>query len=422
MYERHRDTAEAMEAPQGRGEGPLPRAAAQPRAARRRLGRIPLVIGAGVAAILLLGGLMVWRAASRTNHVALSSAPLPVTTVPARAASYRASRAYIGTIRPWVEANVGPQFISAYVDTVLVRPGAVVKRGEVLATLDCRNANTATQAVAAQARAIEARQKALADEAARTQQLLKGGFVSENEAEQKLAHSAAEAASLAAERANLAKSSLSVSDCVLRSPFDGEVAERYADPGAFVRPGAAIVTVVDRSTVRMVADAPESDFGAVAPGTPARVHVMPTDAELAATITRRAPAADPGTRTVHFEIDVPDPRRQIPVNTTMEVKVDVGTPVAATSVPVFTATTSADKATLSVVEDGVAHTRTLHPLGEVAGRLFFSPQELAAGTQVVSEGRALVANGTRVAAREAPNTASGADATVVADPSRGGAK
>ena len=87
-------------------------------------------------------------------------------------------------------ASVGPQLVSAYVDTVLVRPGAVVKRGEVLATLDCRDASAASQAVASAARAIDARQKAARHEAARLQGLLAGNFVSPNEAEQKTAASA----------------------------------------------------------------------------------------------------------------------------------------------------------------------------------------------------------------------------------------
>src|SRR6185437_6944242 len=98
--------------------------------------KIPVVIGAGVAAVLLLGGGMMWRANSRTNKVALSSRPKPVTVVKAAAAMYRPSRTYVGTLQPWVEASVGPQLVSAYVDTVLVRPGASVKRGDVLATLD----------------------------------------------------------------------------------------------------------------------------------------------------------------------------------------------------------------------------------------------------------------------------------------------
>src|SRR6185437_11918129 len=113
-------------------------------AARPRF-KIPFAIGAGVAAILLLGSGMMWHANGQTNKVALSSLPKPVTVVRATAAMYRPSRTYVGTLQPWVEASVGPQLVSAYVDTVLVRPGATVNRGDVLATLDCRDANASTK-------------------------------------------------------------------------------------------------------------------------------------------------------------------------------------------------------------------------------------------------------------------------------------
>ena len=81
-----------------------------------RAGRAtPIVVGVGVALIFVLGGFMVWRADARTNKVALSSRPKPVTAVRAQLTEYRESREYVGTLRPWIEAQVGPQFISAYV-------------------------------------------------------------------------------------------------------------------------------------------------------------------------------------------------------------------------------------------------------------------------------------------------------------------
>jgi len=365
----------------------------------RERSKIPAAIGAGVVAIVLLGGAMMWRANSRTNKVALSSRPKPVTVVRARAAMYRPTRLYVGTLQPWVEAKVGPQLVSAYVDTVLVRPGAVVKRGEVLATLDCRDASASVKAIAARARAIDAHQQAIAHEATRTQSLLNGGFVSPNEAEQKTSQSAAEEAQLEAERATLTRSSLQVSDCVLRAPFAGDIAQRMIDPGAFVRPGSAIVTVVDRGTVRMSADAPELDFEAIPPGTKVTVHVYATNRDVLATITRRAPAADPLTRTVHFEIDIPDPGHEIPVGTTGEVRLQVGQPVAATEIPLYAATVRNNKAKLFTIDQGVAHARTVPIRGEAGGSLFVDGS-LPAGAAVVTEGRSLLEDGDHVTAKE----------------------
>ena len=78
-----------------------------------RRSKLPLAIAGGVAALLLLGGLMVWRADARTNKVALTSRPKPVTVVRSKAVMYRPTRTYVGTLQPWVQANVGPQLVSA---------------------------------------------------------------------------------------------------------------------------------------------------------------------------------------------------------------------------------------------------------------------------------------------------------------------
>jgi membrane fusion protein (multidrug efflux system) len=363
---------------------------------RQRSLAIPLAIAGGVFAIVALGATMAVRAEARVNHVALDQSAKLVSVALVKRASFRGSRSYVGTIEPWVEAKIGPQMISAYVDTVLVRPGAAVKKGEVLATLDCRNANASSRSVAMQARAIAARQEAIADEATRFNGLLDGGFVSPNEAEQKTAQSAAEQAQLLATQAQLLGTSLQVDDCVLRSPFAGEVANRTADPGAFVRPGVTIVSIVDRSMVRVVADAPEVDYPIVAPGSAVKLHVLATNQQLGATISRRAPAADVVTRTAHFEIDIADPERSFPVGTTAAIQIEIGVAELSSEIPLSAATVRGDQATLYVVVGSVAHKRTFLVKGERAGRLFLDPG-LAPDSRVVVEGRALLEDNDSVA-------------------------
>lgn len=388
---------------------------------RATLGRSPrrtreiAVVAGGTALVALLVILLSIRAAHRVNHVPLSTSPRPVTVVPARAAQYRMTRRYVGAVEPWVEAAVGPQYVSAYVQTVTVRPGAAVRRGDVLATLDCSNPSAATRAVEMKARAIDAQMKAASDEAQRVSSMLDGGFVALNEAELKEAASTAAQAELMETRANLLKASLDVRDCVLRSPFDGEIGTRSFDPGAFVHPGASIVSVVDRSIVRVTVDAPEKDFDSLAPSTVVDIEVLATGARLSAPISRRAPRADPRTRTIHFEVDVPDPDRRYPVATTAIVHVAVGQPIAATEIPLYVATQEESKAKLFVVADGLAHARTVSVLGESGGSLFVDPAALPAGSMVVSEGRALLGDGDEVrAVTESPVDAG------PAPPARGG--
>jgi len=354
------------------------------------------IVGALVL-LLAAGAALVRRAGERTNKIALDESPKLVSFVTARAATYQPSRSYIGTLQARAEANVGPQLIAAYVDTVLFRPGARVKRGQILATLDCRNASTESRATAMKVREIAAREQALEDQSSRYQSLLDGGFVAQNEAEQELAKSQEQEARLLSEQAQLANSSLQVDDCVLRAPFDGEIATRTLDPGAFVHPGTPILSVVDRGKVIVMVDSPEKDFELVAPGTRVTLTVVATGQKLESVIARRAPKADPSTRTIHFEIDLLDPNRELPVGTTASVHIDVGKPVAAVRVPLYAAAVKDDEVTVFVVDGDVARQKTVPLEGEADGQIFVDTK-LAAGSEVVSQGRELLSDGDRVSA------------------------
>ncbi len=357
----------------------------------------------------IVGILLVRHADHQINRVPLGAAPRPVSVIAAAQSQFRDSRSYIGAVESWIEANVGPQYISAYVNAVIVRPGAVVTHGQVLATLDCAHPTAASRAAEMAARAATERQRATADEAARERSMLDGGFIAANDVEQKVAQSTSERAQVLETQARVQAASEDVGDCTLRAPFDGEIATRGFDPGAFVTPGASIVSVVDRSTVRVVVDAPEKDFAVVSPGTVAHLEMVATGATLDATVSRRAPKADPRTRTIRFEIDIADPKRQFPTATTAVVRIDVGEPVAATEVPIYAATAQEHKAKLFVVDHDAAHLRTLEILGESGGGFFFDPKVLPPSSQVVTEGRALLTDGDAVTATlEPPRPASNA--------------
>src|SRR5205823_15056816 len=78
---------------------------------------IPIAIGLGVAGLLAAGAFMVVHADAQVSTTALTASAKLVTVVQAKATTYRASRTYVATIEPWVEAKIGPQLVSAYVDT-----------------------------------------------------------------------------------------------------------------------------------------------------------------------------------------------------------------------------------------------------------------------------------------------------------------
>lgn len=358
--------------------------------------RVPLTLIGFMVCILVLMIVLMVRARSQTNQIALSEQKKGVTVIEAQAKKYRPSRRYVGTVAPWLEARIGPQFTSAYVDTVLVRPGDAAKRGQVLAALDCRNASEQSRALAMQARALHTTQEALAKETGRVSGLLSGGFVSPNEVDRRVAENASKQAELLAANARLARASLEVDDCILRAPFDGEVAERFLDPGAFARPGSPVLTVVQREQVRILLDVPETDFAVVAEGIEAKIRFLALGTSISGRIARRAPAADSGTRTVHAEIDLPDARRTIPVGTTAELVLDVGEATDAVELPLRAASIRGEFATLFVVDGDIARKRKTAVLGESGGSLFIAKEQLKPGERVVTEGRALLSDGDAV--------------------------
>ncbi len=269
-------------------------------------------------------------------------------------------------------------------------------KGQVLATLDCREASTRSRSVAMQAEALQAEELALASQARRTESLLDGGFIAVNEAEQRTAESHSEQSKLLAARAQLVDTRLAVDDCVLRAPFTGDIAVRFVDPGAYVHPGDAVVSVVDRRVVRLVVDVPEIDFTSVAPGTEVGARLLAGGRELRAPISRRAPSADSVTRTVRVEIDLPNDARDLPVNTTAEVFASVAAPAPAVVLPLPAADVQGSRATLFAVIDGKAREETIAVLGEQGPDLYLDPV-LGEGTLVVVDGRAGLRDGDSVA-------------------------
>ena len=179
---------------------------------------------------------------------------------------------------------------------------------------------------------------------------------------------------------------------MLRSPFDGEVSDRTMDPGAYVHPGQSIAVVIDRSTVRVETDVPEEDFDLVRPGVKVDVLALAIGRHVVGAIARRSPAADESTRTVHFEIDLQDPSRTLPVGTTAELTVPAGAPLPAMEIPLAAAAVKGSKATLFLADNGQARKVVVNVLGEKAGRLFVDTS-LPDNALVITEGRTLLKEG-----------------------------
>ncbi len=150
---------------------------------------------------------------------------------------------YIGRFDALQNVEVRPR-VSGYVAKVTFRDGEFAKAGDLLFVIDPRPFDAAL----AQARADAARAKATADLAAsnfgRTEKLLAGNAISQEEFDTAKATLAQARASLGSAQATVAARALDVSFTRVTAPISGRLSDHRVDVGGFVTSGSTVLTTV----------------------------------------------------------------------------------------------------------------------------------------------------------------------------------
>ncbi|MCY4029268.1 MAG: efflux RND transporter periplasmic adaptor subunit [Acidobacteria bacterium] len=134
--------------------------------------------------------------------------------------------------------------------------------------------------------------------------------------------------------ARLAELRINLENTALVSPVDGFIGRRYLDPGAYVTSNTAVVSVVDISLVRLVANIVERDLRAVGGGVTAHIEVDAfPDESFTGRVARVAPVLDPATRTAEIEIEIPNPDFRLKPGMYARVGLAVGSKDRALVVP-----------------------------------------------------------------------------------------
>lgn len=134
--------------------------------------------------------------------------------------------------------------------------------------------------------------------------------------------------------ARLEELRINLDNTVMVSPVDGFIGRRYLDPGAYVTSNTAVVSVVDISLVRLVANLVERDLRLVEDGVRARIEVDAFPSEsFDGRVARIAPVLDPATRTAEIEIEVPNPDFRLKPGMYARVRLVVGNKTQALVVP-----------------------------------------------------------------------------------------
>jgi cobalt-zinc-cadmium efflux system membrane fusion protein len=194
---------------------------------------------------------------------------------------------------------------------VMAEVGAVVRKGDPLATITSSEAGASragVQAAEARVRAARAehdREKALRDAKIASEQDLVAARRDLAEAEADLAAARAEVGILGSVGPG--------GTYTLRAPLDGVVTERSASVGELVHPEEAIFTLIDPRHVWLELDVPERHLASIAVGSEVQVEHAGA-ALLRARIETLSPVIDPGTRTARARAMLPNAAGDLRIN------------------------------------------------------------------------------------------------------------
>jgi RND family efflux transporter MFP subunit len=288
--------------------------------------------------------------------------------------------------------------VGGRVTGVPVQLGDHVRQGQALAHIFSPElAEAQTEYISARAD-LDAHERELA----RTEKLVQIGAASRQELDRIHAEHVAKNASVeslrsrldllglsAAEIDRLASGSSVAAVTNVRAPRAGVVTERLANVGLNVEPGAKLFTIVDLSSVWVVADLYEKDFSRVRVGSSATITTTAYPAlALTGTVSYIDPQVSPETRTAKLRLEVANPRSELRLGMYAEATVQTAEGVSMTLVPQRAIQTVGNRQVVYIVsanEPGKFTEREVR-LGELSGENVEVIDGLAAGDVVVSDG------------------------------------
>jgi RND family efflux transporter MFP subunit len=196
--------------------------------------------------------------------------------------------------------------------------------------------------------------------------------------------------------ARIEELNVTLSNTTVLSPVDGFVSRRNLDPGAFAGANTVMLSVVDLSTVRLVANIVERDFKRVRTGVAARVEVDAFPGEhFTGQVSRVAPVFDPATRTASIEIEVPNPGYRLKPGMYARVRLTVEERPDALTVPRNAVVDVDGKRGVFMIEEQIAR---FHPVttGLQDGERIEIVDGLSEGERVITTGSIALRDGDRV--------------------------
>jgi multidrug efflux pump subunit AcrA (membrane-fusion protein) len=398
-----------------------------------------------VLAVLAVIGLGAFRAAQvisakkEEKKPGLSQIPLvDVATAAQGLIEDRILRA--GDIIPHTQVTIYSK-VQGWVENINVREGDRVKEGQVLVTLDVREAEATVgqaQANLEAARARLAQVRATAEETVQTQiqqtranmelaeadlrrfqELYEKNFVARQQLDEaRTKYNVAKAGydlalnslrqktwendlALAEAQVRQAKASLDLSQAqlanlIILSPMNGGVTKRFVDPGTMVKDTTPILTLMDLGEMKMVVNVIEREFVSLRKGQEVKITVTAfPDRVFNGKIEVINPALELQSRTAEIQISIPNPDFLLKPGMFGRAQILLRSNPRAILVPVQSIVSQVDQDFVFVLQ-GEKVSRRLVRKGILKDTVVEILEGVAPGEKVVTAGQALLKDGSQV--------------------------
>ncbi|WP_281663929.1 efflux RND transporter periplasmic adaptor subunit [Paraburkholderia fungorum] len=323
----------------------------------------------------------------------MASNAAPPSTVSAIVAGYQSWQpqlAAVGSLRAVRGVDVTTE-VAGLVREVAFRSGQEAKAGQVLVRLNADSDVAllqSLQAAAELAQTVYTRDKAQYDIKAIAKAQLD-----------------ADAADLKGKKAQVAQQAALVDKKTIRAPFAGRLGITTINPGQYLNPGDAIVTLQAIDPIYADFYLPQQQLGQLAIG---QTIVVDTNAYSGQTFTGKIqsmnPRVDSATRNIQIEATVDNRERKLLPGMYANVKIDAGTAQRYLTLPQTAITYNPYGATVFIVKQGAQPNAQGKAL-PVAQQVFVTPgptrgdqvailKGVEAGMQVVTSGQLKLKNGT----------------------------
>ena len=155
--------------------------------------------------------------------------------------------------------------IQGKVVAVMIERGDRVKAGQPVVRLDVQTASLSAREAQANLAAARAQKSLAEEECKRAQALLDKGAITRSEYDRQSTQCTSALQQVSAAQARTDMITKSVSDGLVRAPFDGMVADKNVTPGEWVAPGRSLFTLVDDDPLKIELSVPEKAVRAIQP-------------------------------------------------------------------------------------------------------------------------------------------------------------